>query len=140
MNSKIKTYKFYHIVIRVLSYFVLLVIPCFIIVLIYSFNIYAILGIIAISIWACFICFWNNRVRIEIYDDKIIYYGLRKHVFEYRQISYLIIEKGIIKLMYNEKVYRIAGFINPLIGWINEEKNKNLVDEINDIRLRTNRK
>ncbi len=141
MNSKIKAYKFNHIIIRILSYIALVVIPCMIIILIYNFNIFAMLGIVAMSILICFICFWCNRFRIELFDDKVIYYGFRKHVFEYSKIHSLIVEKhGYIQLEYNKKVYRIAGFISPLTGWYSEEKNINLVDEINAIRKRIERR
>ncbi len=50
MNSKIKAYKFNHIIIRIISYIALVVIPCMIIILIYNFNIFAMLGIVAMSI------------------------------------------------------------------------------------------
>ncbi len=71
----------------------------------------------------------------------MIYYGFRKHVFEYSKIHSLIVEKhGYIQLEYNKKVYRIAGFISPLTGWYSEEKNINLVDEINAIRKRIERR
>lgn len=141
MNSKIKKYHFYHRFIRILSFFPLVTIPCLIIVLIYNFNIYGMLGMIAISIFIGFICFWDNWYRIELYDDKMIYYGFRKHIFEYRKIHSLIVEKhGYIQLEYDKKVYRIAGFITPLTGWYNEEKNINLVNEINDICKKIDRR
>ncbi len=132
MNSKIKIYKFNHILIRILCYIVLLAIPGLIVALVYNFNIFALLGTIAISILMCLLCFWCNRFGVELLEDKIIFYNFRKHILDYDKINRLEVEKhGFIQLEYNEKSYKFAGFVSPLTGWYNEEKNKDLVEEIN---------
>lgn len=133
MNSKTKIYKFNHILIRILCYISLLGIPGFIIALVYNFNIFALLAIIAISILMCLLCFWCNRFGVELLGDKIIFYNFRKHIFYYDKINNLEVKKhGFIQLEYNEKTYKFAGFVSPLTGWYNEEKNKDLVEEINE--------
>ena len=132
MNSKTKIYIFNHILIRILCYIALLGIPGFIIALVYNFNVIALFAIIAISILMCLSCFWCNRFGVEILEDKIIFYNFRKHIFYYDKINNLEVEKhGFIQLEYNKKTYKFAGFVSPLTGWCNEEKNKDLVEEIN---------
>ena len=131
MNSTTKIYKFNHILIRILCYISLLGIPGFIIALVYNFNIFALLAIIATSILMCLLCFWCNRFGVELLGDKIIFYNFRKHIFYYDKINNLEVEKhGFIQLEYNEKTYKFAGFVSHLTGWCNEEKNKDLVEEI----------
>lgn len=132
MNKEFKSYKFQPKINRILSYFCLIMIPLMIIVLIYNFNIYAMLGIIVMSILVIFLFYWCNNSKIEIYDDKIIYYGFKKHIFELKKIKSLSVEKrGFILLEYEGKIYRISGFISFLDQWCDKEKNEALVEEIN---------
>ena len=65
--------KFHSKISRVLSFFILLIIPSLIIALIYNFNIYALIGIIAISILSILIVTWVNSRGIVIEEDKIIF-------------------------------------------------------------------
>ena len=132
MNNEFKTYKFQPKINRVLSYFCLVSIPLMIIVLVYNFNVYALLGIIVLSIFIVLLCYWCNNFKIEIYDDKIINYGFKKYLFELKNIKSLSVEKqGFISLEYDGKIYRINGFISFLSKWCDKEKNEVLVDEIN---------
>lgn len=132
MNNEFKTYKFQPKINRVLSYFCLVSIPLMIIVLVYNFNVYALLGIIVLSIFIVLLCYWCNNFKIEIYDDKIINYGFKKYLFELKNIKSLSVEKqGFISLEYDGKIYRINGFISFLSKWCDKEKNEVLVEEIN---------
>lgn len=70
--------KFHSKVSRVFSYFLLLTIPAFIIGLIYSFNIFSLFGIIAISILFVLIVIWINSRGIIIEEDKIIFIEFSK--------------------------------------------------------------
>ena len=132
MDSKVKIYKLQPKINRFLSYFSLIGIPLMIIILIYNFNFYALLGIIAMSIFLVVLCYWCNNSRIEIYDDKIISYVFKKRVFELKKIKSLSVnDHGYILLDYNGKVYLISGFIDFLLQGCNTLKNKELVEEIN---------
>ena len=132
MNNEFKTYKFQPKINRILSCFCLITIPLMIIVLIYNFNIYALLGIIVMSIFVVLLCYWCNNFKIEIYDDKIINYGFKKNIFELEKIKSLSVEKrGFISLEYDGKIHRINGFISFLDQWCDKEKNEVLVEEIN---------
>ena len=132
MDSKVKIYKYQPKIIRFLGYFTLILIPLMILILIYNFNIYAMFGIITMSIFVVLLCYWCNNSRIEIYDDKIISYVFKKRVFELKKIKSLSVnDHGYILLDYNVKVYRICGFIDFLTQSCNIEKNKALVTEIN---------
>ena len=132
MNHEFKTYKFQPKINRVLSYFCLVLIPLMIIVLVYNFNVYALLGIIVLSIFIVLLCYWCNNFKIEIYDDKIINYGFKKYLFELKKIKSLSVEKqGFISLEYDGKIYIINGFISFLHKWCDKEKNEVLVEEIN---------
>lgn len=132
MNNEFKSYKFQPKINRILSYFCLIIIPLMIIVLIYNFNVYAMLGIVVMSILVVLLCYWCNNLRIEIFDEKIINYGFKKHIFELKKIKSLSVEKrGFISLEYEGKIYKINGFISFLSKWCDKEKNEALVEEIN---------
>ena len=132
LDSKVKMYKFQPKINRFLGYFTLISIPLMILILIYNFNIYAMFGIIAMSILVVLLCYWCNNSRIEIYDDKIISYVFKKYVFELKKIKSLSVnDHGYILLDYNGKVYLISGFIDFLLQDCNTLKNKELVEEIN---------
>ena len=73
--------KFHSKISRVLSFFILLIIPSLIIALIYNFNIYALIGIIALSILSILIVTWVNSRGIVIEEDKIIFVEFSKKLY-----------------------------------------------------------
>lgn len=127
--------KFHSKVSRVFSYFLLLTIPSFIIVLIYSFNIFALFGIIAISILFVLIVIWINSRGIIIEEDKIIFIEFSKKTILIKDINSLSLGKnGFIVVSYNRKSILRAGYIDFLSKAPNEEKNKEVIEKINVLR------
>lgn len=127
--------KFHSKVSRVFSYFLLLTIPAFIIVLIYSFNIFALFGIIAISILFVLIVIWINSRGIIIEEDKIIFIEFSKKTILIKDINSLSLGKnGFIVVSYNGKSILRAGYIDFLSKAPNEEKNKEVIEKINVLR------
>lgn len=127
--------KFHSKVSRVFSYFLLLTIPAFIIGLIYSFNIFALFGIIAISILFVLIVIWINNRCIIIEEDKIIFIEFSKKTILIKDINSLSLGKnGVIVVSYNGKSILRAGYIDFLSKVSNEEKNKELIEKINVLR------
>lgn len=127
--------KFHSKVSRVFSYFLLLTIPAFIIVLIYSFNIFALFGIIAISILFVLIVIWINSRGIIIEEDKIIFIEFSKKTILIKDINSLSLGKnGVIVVSYNGKSILRAGYIDFLSKAPNEEKNKEVIGKINVLR------
>lgn len=127
--------KFHSKVSRVFSYFLLLTIPAFIIGLIYSFNIFALFGIIAISILFVLIVIWINNRGIIIEEDKIIFIEFSKKTILIKDISSLSLGKnGVIVVSYNGKSILRVGYIDFLSKVSNEEKNKELIEKINVLR------
>ena len=127
--------KFHSKVSRVFSYFLLLTIPAFIIGLIYSFNIFALFGIIAISILFVLIVIWINSRGIIIEEDKIIFIEFSKKTILIKDINSLSLGKnGVIVVSYNGKSILRAGYIDFLSKAPNEEKNKEVIEKINVLR------
>ena len=96
--------KFHSKITRILSYFLLITIPIFVIGLLYSFNIYALFGIIGISILFILIVCWINCRGIIIEEDKIIFIEFSKKVISIDDIESLDLGKtGDIVISYNGK-------------------------------------
>ena len=128
-NEEVKTYVLSHIVHRILCYFSLIAIPGFIVVLIYSFNVYGMIGIILISIFMIFICYWCNSYKLFLYEDKIVIQSIIKRTFMLSQIQSISLDQqDFLKIVYNDKVYLSTGFL-PLIwcGTANYDKNSELL-------------
>ena len=129
LNEEVKTYVLSHIVHRILCYFSLIAIPGFIVVLIYSFNVYGMIGIILISIFMIFICYWCNSYKLFLYEDKIVIQSIIKRTFMLSQIQSISLDQqDFLKIVYNDKVYLSIGFL-PLIwcGTANYDKNSELL-------------
>ena len=128
-NEEAKTYIFSHKVHRILSYFSLICIPCFIVLLVYSFNVFGMIGFIFLSLFIIFCCYWCNVHKLVLYDDKIVLQSIRKRIFMLSKIQSISLnEQYLLKIVYNDKVYLSTGFL-PLIwcGSANYEKNSELL-------------
>ena len=129
--------RFHSKISRILSFFMLLVIPALIIILIYNFNVFAMFGIIAISIFIILIVCWLNYRGVIIEENKIIFLEFSKKDFLTNDIESLNIGKiGDIVIIYNGKEFHKAGYIDFLSKFSNEEKNKDLINKINQLRKR----
>lgn len=118
--------------IRISMYFILLVIPILIYVLIVNFEISGLILIIFMSSIIIYLCYFLNTYGFNINENEVIYYGFLKHVFEVKNIkSISVTEKGTIELVYNNKKYSIGGYIDFLTETSNLEKNKELVVLLN---------
>ena len=127
--------KFHSKISRVLSFFILLIIPSLIITLIYNFNIYALIGIIALSILSILIVTWVNSRGIVIEEDKIIFVEFSKKTILIEDVESLNLGKnGCIVISYNGKIIHRAGYIDFLSKLPNEEKNKEVIKKINNLR------
>lgn len=114
--------------VRILMCFTLIVIPILLYVLIVNFEISGLILIIFMSLIIIYFCYFLNTYGFNIDENEVIYYGFLKHVFEVKNIkSISVTEKGAIELVYNNKKYRIAGYIDFLTETSNPEKNKELV-------------
>ena len=134
-NMKKEIIRFHSKISRILSFFMLLVIPALIIILIYNFNVFAMFGIITISIFIILIVYWINSRGVIIEDNKIIFLELFKKVFLTKEIESLNIGKiGDIVIIYNGKEFHKACYIDLLSKLPNEEKNKDLINKINQLR------
>lgn len=127
--------RFHSKISRILSFFMLLLIPALIIILIYNFNVFAMFGIITISIFIILIVCWINYRGLIIKENKIIFLEFSKKAFLTKEIESLNIGKiGDIVIIYNGKEFHKAGYIDFLSKFPNEEKNKNLINKINQLR------
>ena len=127
--------RFHSKISRILSFFMLLAIPALIIILIYNFNVFAMFGIITISIFIILIVCWINYRGVIIEENKIIFLEFSKKAFLTKEIEYLNIGKiGDIVIIYSGKEFHKAGYIDFLSKFPNEEKNKDLINKINQLR------
>ena len=127
--------RFHSKISRVLSFLVLLIIPSLIIVSIYNFNIYALIGIIAISTLCILIVTWVNNRGIVIEDDKITFVEFSKKTILIEDIESLNLgKKGCIIISYNGKIIHRARYNYFLSKLPNEEKNEEVIKKINDLR------
>lgn len=127
--------KFHSKITRILSFFLLLTIPAFVIGLIYSFNIYALFGIIVISILFILIVIWVNCRGVILEEDKIIFLEFSKKVILLENVESLNLGRnGCIIISYNGKITQRAGYIDFLSKLPNEEKNEEVIKKINDLR------
>ena len=123
--------KFHSKTTRILSFFLLLTIPAFVIGLIYSFNIYALFGIIVISILFILIIIWVNCRGVIIEEDKIIFVEFSKKVILIENVESLNLGRnGCIVISYNGKSIQRAGYIDFISKLPNEEKNKEIIKKI----------
>ena len=77
-NMKKEIIRFHSKISRILSFFMLLLIPALIITLIYNFNVFAMFGIITISIFTILIVCWINSRGVIIEENKIIFLEFSK--------------------------------------------------------------
>ena len=135
INMKKEIIRFHSKISRILSFFMLLVIPALIIILIYNFNVFTMFGIIIISLFIIFVVCWINSRGVIIEENKIIFLEFYKKEFLIKDIESLNIGKiGDIIIIYNGKEYHKAGYIDFLSKFPNEEKNKDLINKINQLK------
>ena len=71
--------RFHSKISRILSFFMLLVIPVLIIILIYNFNVFAMFGIITISIFIILIVYWINSRGRSLGEEDALEKGTATH-------------------------------------------------------------
>ena len=98
-------------------------------------NIVIICNNCTISIFIILIVCWINYRGVIIEDNKIIFLEFYKKEFLIQDIESLNIGKiGDIIIIYNGKEFHKAGYIDFLSKFPNEEKNKDLINKINQLR------
>ena len=90
-NEDVKTFMFSHKIHRILCYFSLISIPCLFVPLVYSFNVFGLIGVILISILMIFLCYWYNTYKLILYNDKFVLQNIL-YTF-YHQILYQLTYK-----------------------------------------------
>ena len=135
-NNMIKEIiRFHSKISRILSFFMLLLIPALIISLIYNFNVFAMFGIISISIFTILIVYLINYRGVIIEENKIIFLEFSKKEFLIKDIESLNIGKiGDIVIIYNGEEFHKTGYIEFLSKFPNDEKNIDLINKINQLR------
>ena len=132
MSKDCKIFIFCNKINRILSYISLLVIPIFIYLLILRFHTIFLITFLLITFLLVVYCYRCNTFQLKLYEDKIVIREFKKHTFVLIDIQNLIMEdKGQIKIVYEDDVYRFVGFKN-ILGVPNKEKNKELVKLISD--------
>lgn len=127
-----KDFRFANKILKICGYVSLLCPILICIVLIFNFNIFALLVAITLFIFIIILNYYYHVNRIEVYNDRIEYYGFKKKVFFIDNIKLINVdEHGYIKLLYDEKKYMFVGYISMFYKMPNEEKNKELVEYIN---------
>lgn len=127
---KIEVYKFASFFVRIATYFSLVLIPSFTIVLIYNFNISALIFIFILSVYIFFMVYYHGRNGIILCENQIIYLGVKKYIFNINDIDSIEHEnKRFIKIIHKGKTYRIAGYQSVYLWYAepNVEKNQDLV-------------
>lgn len=128
-NEDVKTFLFSHKIHRILCYFSLVSIPCLFVPLVYSFNVFGLIGVILISILMIFLCYWCNTYKLILYNDKFVLQNIRKRTFILSQIQSISLnQQDYLQITYNDKVYLSSGFL-PFIwcGSVNHDKNFELL-------------
>ena len=121
-------YYFYSKASKICILFSLLAIPCFIILLIYSFHPLFLMGSLFLSFFIIFLNLYMFRNRLLITNCKIIYWGIKKYEFEKKQIESITLNKNkAISIKYKGKDYKIPGFFDFLCQTPNIKKNEELL-------------
>lgn len=127
-----KTFMCCHLLYRIFSILLVLLLFIFIPYLIKEFSVGRLLVFILIVGILGFLSYCLNTMRIVVYDDKFIDYKLVKHEFMYDKIESIELDKfGVIIVKYNNKTYKIRGILSALDQMPSEEKNQKLIDYIN---------
>ena len=124
-NEDVKTFMFSHKIHRIICYFSLISIPCLFVPLVYSFNVFGLIGVILISILTIFLCYWCNTYKLILYNDKFVLQNIRKRTFMLSQIQSISLnQQDYLKITYNDKVYLSSGFL-PFIWCGSADHDKN---------------
>lgn len=127
-----KTFMCCHLLYRIFSILLVLLLFIFIPYLIKEFSVGRLLVFILIVGILGFLSYCLNTMRIVVYDDKFIDYKVVKHEFMYDKIESIELDKfGVIIVKYNNKTYKIRGILSALDQMPSEEKNQKLIDYIN---------
>lgn len=130
-----KTFMCCHLLYRIFSILLVLLLFIFIPYLIKEFSVGRLLVFILIVGILGFLSYCLNTMRIVVYDDKFIDYKLVKHEFMYDKIESIELDKfGVIIVKYNNKTYKIRGILSALDQMPSEDKNQKLIDYINTKR------
>ncbi len=131
--NKGKKYYFYPKINIFFSLLSLIIIPCFIFLLIFYFSILALIGTILISSFVILLNVYFIKNGIEIYEDRLIYYGIKKNKIKKLNIKSIELLNGYFILIKTEnKNYRIPGYFDFLNKFPNSTKNKELVQLLNN--------
>lgn len=123
-----KRYYFYPKIQKVFGLISLILISCFIVVFIYSFHPFFLIGCILISFFTIFLNLYIFRNGMIIEKDKIIYFGLKEYEFEKSKIEVIdSLKNKAILIKYNGKNYRIVGFFDFLGKTPKAAKNEELI-------------
>ncbi len=130
-----KTFMCCHLLYRIFSILLVLLLFIFIPYLIKEFSVGRLLVFILIVGILGFLSYCLNTMRIVVYDDKFIDYKVVKHEFMYDKIESIELDKfGVIIVKYNNKTYKIRGILSALDQMPSEDKNQKLIDYINTKR------
>lgn len=132
MENKPKIFYFYSKATKIFSYAVFFTVPVFILVLILHFNIFFLAFTVAVTLFISVYSYYITRCRIEVHADKIIYYGMNDHVFDFVHIDEIsLVNDRFIKIVYKGKTTRLTGYINFLSSMPDSDRNAELVDYLN---------
>ena len=127
-----KTFMSCNIVIRIISFLLLLIAYPPIRFLFDDFNIGRFLMCILIVLVLVFLCVCLNTMKIVVYDDKFVYYRIVKKVYFFDKIDSIEVEKNdCILVVYNGETHKIRGSLSSLDQLPSKEKNQKIVDYIN---------
>ena len=140
MKSKYKVFNFNNIVLSICGYISFLCPISISIILLFNFNIFVLFAVILLFIIIITLNFYYHINRIEVYDDRIEYYGLKKKTFKYQKIESIEVDKrGYIVIIYDKKKYLYSGYVSFLSQTSHYEKNNELVEYINTKIKKNNR-
>lgn len=131
--NKEKKYCFYPKIHNFFGLLSLIIIPCFIFLLIFYFSILLLIGTILISSFVILLNVYFIKNGIEIYEDRLIYYGIKKNEIKKLNIKSIKLLDGYSILIKTEnKNYRIPGYFDFLNKFPNSTKNKEFVQLLNN--------
>lgn len=131
--NKGKKYYFYPKIHNFFSLLSLITIPCFIFLLIFYFSILSLIGTILISSFVILLNVYFIKNGIEICEDRLIYYGIKKNEIKKLNIKSIELLNGYSILIKTEnKNYRIPGYFDFLNKFPNSTKNKEFVQLLNN--------
>lgn len=118
---------------KIISWIAFIFFPAMIALIVMNFNVFALVFTILAGLLFSTCIYYIHNNKTIILKDKMIYYGFRKIEFEYPRVqSVELHNKRYIKIVYDNKKYVFAGFIDFLLSVPNEQKNIELINKLND--------